>query len=523
MNAMSYGEPPTEPTPLTGPPTSAAPPVAVGAGFPAGPPTARPLAPPTAPSAPSSPPLGAPTGPAGYPVVPPAFNAPAPGQYGGGGAHGGWGQHGAPAPSPAPRPSGGAGRKVAIGLLLVLALLAGVAGGYGLSQATKSGDNTAAPQDRQVPSLPQLDPSSGSGNGQQLPTDPTGGQSTAPSNQPGTSGSGAAANVDSDAVAAKVVPGVVNINTLTAQGQGAGTGITLTSDGYIVTNNHVVRGATRIVVTDADTGQRYEAKVVGTAKSKDVAVIKLQDAKGLDVVKIGDSDSVKVGDAVVALGNAGGQGGSPSVVTGSVTALNRSITASDESGSQSQRLSNLIQTNANIVPGDSGGPLANADGEVIGINAAAASTNEVSTNDEGYAIPINQAMDLVDQIKAGKESDVVRIGARGVLGVSVTNASSADDPFGQSGSGNGSTAGGSQSAISGATVGAVADGSGAAKAGVTAGSTITAVNGTKITSAESLTTTLAKAKPGDTVKLTWTDSSGQSHTASVTLTAGPPD
>ncbi len=518
MRAMSYGEPPTEPTPLTGPPTSAAPNVAVGASrFPAGPPTAMPLAPPTAPT---GPPLGAPNGPVGYPVVPPAFNGPLPGQFSGGGSNGGWGQ-GGPPPAPAPRSGGGAGRKVAIGLLLVLALLAGVAGGFGLSQATKSGDNTAAPQDRQVPELPQVDPNGGASNGQQLPTDPTGGQSTDPSGRPSTSGSDAA--VDSDSVAAKVVPGVVNINTLTAQGQGAGTGITLTADGYIVTNNHVVRGATRIVVTDADSGQRYEAKVVGTAKSKDVAVIKLEDAKGLDVVKIGDSDSVKVGDAVVALGNAGGQGGSPSVVTGNVTALNRSITASDESGSQSQRLSNLIQTNANIVPGDSGGPLANADGEVIGINAAAASTNEVSTNDEGYAIPINQAMDLVDQIKAGKESDVVRIGARGVLGVSVTNASSADDPFGQGGAGIGGTTGGSQSAVGGATVGAVADGSGAAKAGVTAGSMITAVDGTKITSAESLTTTLARAKPGDTVKLTWTDPSGQSHTASVTLTAGPPD
>lgn len=521
---MSYGEPPTEPTPLTGPPTAAHPTAApvMASVFPAGPPTAMPLAPPTAPT---GPPLSAPSAPLGYPVVPPAFNGPLPGQYGGG-SNGGWG-NGAPQPAPVPRSGGGAGRKVAIGLLLVLALLAGIAGGYGLSQATQTRDNTAAPQDRQVPQLPPLDPSSGAGNQQQSPsgqsTDPTG----QPSTQPNTPGSGATA--DADSVASKVVPGVVNVNTLTAQGQGAGTGITLTADGYIVTNNHVVRGATRIVVTDADTGQRYEAKVVGTAKTKDLAVIKLEDASGLQVVKIGDSDKVKVGDAVVALGNAGGQGGSPSVVTGNVTALNRTITASDESGSQSQRLSNLIQTNANIVPGDSGGPLANTDGEVIGINAAAASTNEVSTNDEGYAIPINQAMDIVGQIKAGKESDVVRIGARGVLGVSVTNASSPDDPFGQNGPGQGGSGSGgtgqngSQSTISGATVGAVADGSGAAKAGVTAGSTITAANGTKITSAESLTTTLSKAKPGDTVKLTWTDPSGGSHNASVTLTAGPPD
>ena len=310
-----------------------------------------------------------------------------------------------------------------------------------------------------------------------------------------------------------MVPGVVNINVLTAQGQGAGTGITLSADGIVVTNNHVVRGATRIVVTDADTGERYEAKVLGTAKTKDLAVIQLQDAKGLDTVQLGDSDSVKVGDAVVALGNAGGQGGSPSVVTGNVTALGRSITASDESGNEAQRLNDLIQIDANIVPGDSGGPLANADGEVIGINAAASATNEVSSNDEGYAIPINAAMDIVDQIKAGKASDVVRIGARGVLGVSV--ASVADDPFGQ-GQGQGA-------AVAGATVAAVADGSGAAKAGVTQGSTITAVDGKKIDSAEALTSALDGAKPGEQVKLAWTDANGQSRTATVTLTEGPPD
>ena len=429
---------------------------------------------------------GAATG--GYPLGPPAAFP-----------SGGWTPPPAP-PAPASgRSGGGRGTKVAIGLLLVLALLAGVAGGLGLSQLTQSGSDTAAPT-RPVP-----DPSDHGS--------PFGGATTepAPSNGSDPSGnSGSAETADADAVAGKVVPGVVNINTLTAQGQGAGTGITLREDGLIVTNNHVIRGATRIVVTDADTGQRYEAKVVGTAKTKDLAVIQLQDAKGLDVVTIGDSDTVRVGDAVVALGNAGGQGGTPSVVTGNVKALGRSITASDESGSRAQRLSNLIQIDADIVPGDSGGPLANADGEVIGINAAAASTNEVSTNDEGYAIPINDAMEIVEQIKAGKASDIVRIGARGVLGVQVTNV--ADDPFGAA-----------AGTPSGALVGGVAEGSGAAKAGVTQGSTITSVDGTEVTSAEALTTALSAAKPGDRVKLTWTDPAGASHTESVTLTEGPPD
>ena len=532
MAAMSHGDPTSEPTPPAGAPAGpprplGPPPAAVTA------PTAvvGPLGPPPAPTAglpplgamsavgtpisgpPAGPPQGPPTGPPsvptlGPPTVPPAGPPTFPGAATGGYPlgppaafpSGGWTPPPAPSAPASGRSGGGRGTKVAIGLLLVLALLAGVAGGLGLSQLTQSGSDTAAPT-RPVP-----DPSA---NG----SSPFGGATTepAPSNGSDPSGnSGSAETADADAVAGKVVPGVVNINTLTAQGQGAGTGITLREDGLIVTNNHVIRGATRIVVTDADTGQRYEAKVVGTAKTKDLAVIQLQEAKGLDVVRIGDSDTVRVGDAVVALGNAGGQGGTPSVVTGNVKALGRSITASDESGSRAQRLSNLIQIDADIVPGDSGGPLANADGEVIGINAAAASTNEVSTNDEGYAIPINDAMEIVEQIKAGKASDVVRIGARGVLGVQVTNV--ADDPFGAA-----------AGTPTGALVGGVAEGSGAAKAGVTQGSTITSVDGTEVTSAEALTSALAAAKPGDRVKLTWTDPAGASHTESVTLTEGPPD
>lgn len=492
MVPMSYGDPTTSPTPVSGPPHPVVP-TAAGPAYPAGPPSAMPLAPPTAPV---GPPLAAPVAPLGYPVTPPAYTGPFPGQAGG---NGGWGQ-GPQQPAPAPRSGGSGGRKVAVGLLLILALLAGVAGGFGLSRASQQSDtDTAAPIERPAPE--QLPPTGGpAADPDQDPTDPASGP-----------GSGQTANVDD--VSAKVVPGVVNINTQTAQGQGAGTGITLTSDGLVVTNNHVIRGATRIVVTDADSGERYEAKVVGTAKTKDLAVIQLEDASDLDVVTIGDSDTVEVGHAVVALGNAGGQGGMPSVVTGNVVALGRSITASDETGTEAQRLTNLIQVDADIVPGDSGGPLANADGEVIGINAAAASTNEVSTNDEGYAIPINDAMEIVEQIRAGKESDVVRIGARGVLGVQVGNASS--DPFAPGGTGQGG--------VTGATVGGVAEGSGAAKAGVIEGSTITAVDGTKINSAEGLTTALAKAKPGDEVELTWTDPSGQSRTETVTLTEGPPD
>ena len=127
----------------------------------------------------------------------------------------------------------------------------------------------------------------------------------------------------------------------------AGTGIVLTSNGTVLTNNHVIRGATSIKVTDVGNGRTYTAKVVGYDATKDVAVIQLQNASGLTTASLGDSSSVQSGDSVTALGNAGGKGGTPSVAAGTVTALNQAITASDEgSGVNSEQLTGLIETNA---------------------------------------------------------------------------------------------------------------------------------------------------------------------------------
>lgn len=486
MDGMSNGDPTTAPNAIGGP--IPLPPVPPSHPYPAGPPTAVIPGPPTAVN-PSVSMLPPPLPPGGFP------NAA--------GGH-----------TPTPQHHGpGRGRGVAITLLLVFALLAGLAGGYGLAHIGRSTpvDSASPPESPtvQVPSAPSTtlpaDPVAPGSRGGVDPTDPSG--SGQGSQTPST---GPAADVDK--VAAAVTPGVVNINVLTGQGQGAGTGMILTSDGLVLTNNHVVRGATRIVVIDADSGDRYDAKVLGTAPTKDVALIRLVGAKGLATVRTGNSDTVKVGDSVVALGNAGGRGGTPTVVPGNVVALGRSITASDESGQGAQRLNNLIQTDANIVPGDSGGPLANAKGEVIAVNSAASVTNQTAATGEGYAIPINDALRIVDQIKAGAASDVVHIGTRGVLGVQVSSV--AADPFGSNGTGQ---------AVEGAAVAGVADGSGAQKAGVAAGSTITALNGRKVTSAEGLTNALSNAKPGDRVSLTWTDAAGQSRTATVTLTEGPPD
>ena len=156
-------------------------------------------------------------------------------------------------------------------------------------------------------------------------------------------------------IASRVDPGLVDVtSTLGYEGATAmGTGIVLTSNGEILTNNHVVNGATSVSVTDIGNGKTYKATVVGYDESHDVAVLQLSGASGLTTATTGNSSTVKVGDSVVGLGNAGGTGGTPSVAPGSVTALNQSITASDEGSGSSEQLSGLIETNADIQPGDS--------------------------------------------------------------------------------------------------------------------------------------------------------------------------
>jgi S1-C subfamily serine protease len=172
-------------------------------------------------------------------------------------------------------------------------------------------------------------------------------------------------------IAAKVKPGLVIINTALQYNSeaAAGTGMVINADGLVLTNNHVIEGSTKITATVASTGQTYTAMVVGYDKTGDVALIQLQHASGLTTVPVGNSSSVTAGQAVVALGNAEGQG-AITATAGHITALNQTITASNEGGSTaSETLHGMIQTNADIVPGDSGGPLASSAG-VIGIDTA---------------------------------------------------------------------------------------------------------------------------------------------------------
>jgi S1-C subfamily serine protease len=326
-------------------------------------------------------------------------------------------------------------------------------------------------------------------------------------------------------IASKVDPGLVDIVTNLGyqNGQAAGTGMVLTSSGEVLTNNHVIRGATQIKATDVGNGRTYTAKVVGYDETDDVAVLQLQGASGLQTVTP-SSSSVSVGDKVVALGNAEGKGGTPSKAVGKVTGLSRTITASDEgSGSNSERLRGMIQTNAPIQPGDSGGALVNRSGEIVGMNTAA-STGISMTGFQGqsgqsqtqaFAIPISKAERIADQIEAGKGSATVHIGQTAFLGVQISSGSTGFGGFGSFGGDGSSTAG------NGAVVAGVVSGAAADQAGLTQGDEITSVAGHTVSSADDISSTLATHHPGDKISIGWTDQEGQSHTATITLTTGP--
>ncbi|MFC5929687.1 PDZ domain-containing protein [Cryobacterium melibiosiphilum] len=276
----------------------------------------------------------------------------------------------------------------------------------------------------------------------------------------------------------------------------AGTGVVLSSDGLILTNNHVIEGSTSISVTIATTGDTYTAEVVGTDSSADIAVLQLLDASGLTPADLDTTSAVAVGDAVTGVGNAGGTG-ELTAAAGAVTALDETITAQNSDGSNAETLSELIEVNAQIESGDSGGPLLDADGEVIGINTAASSGTATVT---GYAITIENALDTVAAIESGVETDTVTIGYPAFLGVAV----------------------GATATDGSALLQAVIAGTPAAAAGLVEGDTITAVDGVPVTGA-TLSTVLQGYSVGDAVAVTWTDAASTSHTASVTLIAGPAD
>jgi len=322
---------------------------------------------------------------------------------------------------------------------------------------------------------------------------------------------GSAPDIDVNAVAAKVQPGVVDIYTQLSSGiSGAGTGVILSPEGEVLTNNHVIEGSTSISVVHVSTGQRYTAVVVGTVPSEDIAVIQIQGAVNLPTVPIGKSSSVKVGDPIVALGNAGGVGGAPHTVSGSVEALNQTITATDLDGSHPETLSGLIQIDAPLEPGDSGGPLINKSGQVVGIDTAASATRRFSAGDSvGFAVPIDRATALAAQIEAGQASATVHLGVPGQLGVVMS------DPAPSIGAGAGPGAG--------VIVAEVMSGSPAANAGVVAGDILTDVDGQPATTPDGVAAQIKQHRAGEKINFSWTDESNRHRTATVILAPGPAD
>jgi S1-C subfamily serine protease len=299
---------------------------------------------------------------------------------------------------------------------------------------------------------------------------------------------------DANAIAAAVNPAIVDINTITTSGQASGTGQILTPDGEVLTNNHVVDGSTSISVVIEGRDGSFKAHLIGVAPARDVALIQIEGVSGLPTITFGASSSVKVGDPVVAIGNALGQGGPPTVTTGNVTALHQTITAS-EGGGSSEQLTDMIQSDASISPGDSGGAIVNAAGQVVGmITAGDVQGFRSQTSTVNYSIPSDTAISFVNRIRSGEASAEIVYGQVGFMGVSVRDLA----------------------ADNGAQVVTVQAGSPAESAGITPGAVISKVGGTTITTSASLGTAIRSHKSGDRVSVTWTDQRG-THTTTLTL------
>jgi S1-C subfamily serine protease len=328
------------------------------------------------------------------------------------------------------------------------------------------------------------------------------------------------ANAAAAKVATKVDPGLVDItSTFSTQGSTAmGTGMILTSGGLVLTNNHVIEDASSISARDVATNTTYQATVVGYDLTKDVALLQLTNASGLTTVKTGDSSKLTTGDTIVGIGNAGGAGGTPSFAAGTVKALNQSITAGDESNpAGSEKLNGLVEVNADILPGDSGGPLVTGKGRVIGMDTAGSSANGgfgfeqfgVATTSRGYAIPINDALDIVKSIENGNSSTNVHVGATAFLGVEFDSVSNVTP--GQPG----------QTATPGVALAGVVSGQPAANAGLVAGDVITSINAHTITTGTQLQALLLTLRPGNAVKIGYVNTSGVASSATATLSSGP--
>ena len=468
-------------------------------------------------------------------------------EYGGYGAYGGY----PPPPQPPRRP--GVWRYVAVAI---------AAGALGAGTVLAIGHTSGSPVAEQAPapssSAPQTDPNQGGGFGNGgngnggFGNGGNGGNSNGGFGSGDSNGNGGVSGLSSadQAIYNKVKTGLVIINdSLNYQAESAaGTGMVLTSSGLVLTNNHVVENATSITATVLATGKTYKVQVLGYDKTGDIAAVQLEGASGLQTIQTGNSSAVKTGDAVLAMGNA--EGVSEIVpAAGQITALNQTITASDDSGDTSETLHGMMRTNADIVSGDSGGALANSSGQVIGMNTAGDNVQYSGQTATGFAIPINTALAIAHQISAGRASDTVYIGDPGFLGVVLATTSSASPPqeasderryLIQHGTGTSfsSGSGGELGACianstemtapdrvapvaAGALIVDVFCGTAADAAGMAAGDVIISVNGQAITTGSSLMNLTGKYRPGAVVSIGWVSLGGRKHTTSIKLKTGP--
>ncbi len=276
-----------------------------------------------------------------------------------------------------------------------------------------------------------------------------------------------------------------------AGAKAAGTGMVLTSDGEVVTNHHVVEGATTIKATVVSTGRTYTATVVGTDAKDDVAVLQLSNVSGLSTVRP-DMDGVSVGDKVTAVGDANGRVDHLSAARGKVLALRQSITTRSEGTATGERLTGLMQISSDVVSGDSGGATYDADGQVVGMTTAASSGG---SDVVGYAVPIATVLRVSGDLERGVAGSRYDYGYPAFLGLGLGQTDT--------------------------TVDGVYPGTPAARAGIGAGARITAVDSAQVSTSSALRKAIAAHSPGDSITVTWTGRAGASRSATVTLMRGP--
>jgi S1-C subfamily serine protease len=345
--------------------------------------------------------------------------------------------------------------------------------------------------------------------------------------------------LDDQAVYDKVEPSIVDVtSSLTYNAETAeGTGFVIDAhDGLVLTNNHVIDGATSVTATVVSTGRTYTASVVGDDADDDVALLRIEGASGLIAAPIGDSQDVRLGAPVLGVGNSGGQGGAPTIAQGYISSLDRTIKAVDEASGFTETLRDMLQVTAQIQPGDSGGPLADSAGQVIGMDTAATQPSPGATG-VGFAIPIGIALADAGRISAADRGPGITIGLPGFLGVEVTGRDLADQGqqllsaaarkmaqnpppclmISQEAMPPTSVApGGSGAVVEGAYCG-----SPAAEAGLAPGDVITAVDGDTVAGLPAFIQVMDTLRAGQRVAVRWTTVDGATRTANVSLATGP--